>query len=304
MKVFSFHRQANSVGLIFGPLIGGLVGKYFGWRAPFFIFAIPTFVFVLLAMRLEEPVRGFFERQAAGADADSAAKEEDHAGVAESFRILYNVRTIRRIWAALPFLAIALFGVSSLLSLVYKDVFHVDEAGRGVIAAVIEPLQIFGVFFFMPRIAKLAMKDPGFLLRLVAGVGVFNGIVLVALAYAPNLGLAIVCHALVSGTIGILAPAFFAMLSLVAPPRVRSVTFSTISIFGIPGIAIGLPLIGAISDSLGVQASITVMMPVTLIAGFILASAYKFVNADLAKVHGDAFGAAERQAAEELTATE
>lgn len=304
VKVFSFHRQANSVGLIFGPLIGGLVGKYFGWRAPFFIFAIPTFVFVFLAMRLKEPVRGFYEREAAGASADVAEVEEDHAGVWESFRILYGVRTIRRVWMALPFLAIALFGVGNLLSLVYKDVFNLDEAQRGLIAAFIEPLQIFGVFFFMPRIAKIAMEDPGFLLRLVAGVGVFNGVILVALAYSPNVAIAVVCNALVSGTIGILAPAFFAMLSLVAPPRVRSVTFSTISIFGIPGIALGLPLIGALSDSMGPQVSITVMVPVTLIAGFILASAYPFVKDDIAKVHGDAFAAVDLQAAEEVTATE
>ncbi len=305
VKVFSFHRQANSVGLILGPLIGGLLGKYFGWRAPFFVFAIPTFFFLILALRLKEPVRGFYEKQAAGTE----GVEEPPAGVRESFKILYNVRTIRRIWMALPFLAIALFGVSSLLSIVYKDVFNVDEAGRGIIAAVIEPLQIFGVFFAMPRIAKIAMKDPGFLLRLVAAVGVFNGIVLVALAYAPNLAIAVVCNALVSGSIGVLAPAFFAMLSILAPPRVRSVTFSTISIFGIPGIALGLPLIGALSDKYGPQVSITVMVPVTLIAGFILATAYKFVNDDIAKVHGanafaGAAAAADLQVAEEVAATE
>ena len=52
MKVFSAHRQANSVGQILGPLVAGALGLWFGWRAPFFVFAIPTLVFVVLALRL------------------------------------------------------------------------------------------------------------------------------------------------------------------------------------------------------------------------------------------------------------
>lgn len=287
VKVFAFHRQANAVGLILGPLIGGLLGSWFGWRLPFFVFAAPTFAFVFLAMRLEEPIRGKHERIAAGVAVVDAETEEAPAKVWESMRILYRVRTLRRIWWAMPFLAIALLGVGNLLSLVYKDVFHVNAAGRGLIAAGVEPLQIFGVFFAMPRIAKKTVADPGFLLRFVAVVGVFVGAALVALAYAPNLAVAVMMNALVSGSIGTLAPAFFAMISIVAPARVRAVSFSTISVFGIPGIALLLPVIGALSDRFGVQVSITAMVPVTMIAGFILASGAKFVATDIATAHAN-----------------
>jgi hypothetical protein len=56
------------------------------------------------------------------------------------------------------------------------------------------------------------------------------------------------------------------------------------SVFAIPGIALFLPLIGAVSDALGIQASMVVMVPVSLAAGFILASAYRFVGHDIAAV--------------------
>ena len=282
VKVFAFHRQANSVGLILGPAIGGLLGSWFGWRTPFFVFAIPTFVFVVLALRLQEPIRGYYERTAAGADHETASIEETPARVWESMRILYNVRTMRRIWYAMPFLAMLLLGVGNLLSIVYKDVFHVNAAGRGLIAAGVEPLQIVGVFVAMPRIAKRTMEDPGFLLRFISIVGVLDGIFIVALAYAPSLPVAIAMHALLSGSIGTLAPAFFATISIVAPPRVRSVTFSTVSIFGIPGIAVLLPVIGAVSDRFGVQVSMVGLVPIALIAGFILSSASRFVATDIA----------------------
>ena len=49
VKVFSAHRQANSLGQIVGPLVAGVLAAGFGWRAPFLFFAIPTAVFVVLA---------------------------------------------------------------------------------------------------------------------------------------------------------------------------------------------------------------------------------------------------------------
>ena len=56
------------------------------------------------------------------------------------------------------------------------------------------------------------------------------------------------------------------------------------SVFAIPGIAVFLPLIGAVSDALGIQASMLVMVPVSVAAGAILASAYRFVSDDIEAV--------------------
>lgn len=283
VKAFSFHRQANSVGLIIGPAIGGVLGYAFGWRLPFFVFAFPTLVFVLLCLRLEEPIRGLQDRLAMG----GSTSAEDHVvpptvRVRDTVKTIYKIRTIRRIWLAVPFLSIALVGVTSLLSLVYDEVFGMNAAQRGFIAAGIEPLQIFGVFIAIPWVSRKAMTEPGFLLRFVAITGVFNGFILAALAYAPHVSIAIVCNALLSGTIGTLAPAFFAMISIVTPSNIRAVTFSSITVMGIPGIAIFLPLIGALADSIGLRPAMLLLIPTLLAAGFILASARKFVADDMA----------------------
>jgi MFS family permease len=288
VKVFSVHRQANSVGQILGPLVAGVLALHFGWRAPFFVFAVPTLVFVLLALRLREPVRGYHERKAAGSDEAAALVAEAPERAWATMRVLSRVRTIRRIWLAVPFLAVALFGVPNLLALVYEDVFDLDSAARGAIAAGVEPLQVLGVFVAMPRVAKVAMSDPGFLLRFVGIVGVIDGVLLVVLAYAPNVAVAIAMHALLAASIGTLAPAFFALISIVAPARVRAASFSTISVFAIPGIAVFLPVIGQVSDSMGIQASMVVIVPIAVTASFILASASKFVMNDIAAAHADA----------------
>ena len=287
VKVFAAHRQANSVGQIVGPAIGGLLAVWFGWRTPFFVFAVPTVIFVLLALRLREPVRGGLERRAAGGDEAQIATEDTPERVWATMKVLARVRTLRRIWWAVPFLGIALFGIPNLLSLVYEDVFDLDAGQRGLIAAGIEPLQILGVFVGIPIVARISMREPTFLLRFIAVVAVLDATLIAGLAYAPNLPSAIAMHAVVAGTIGTLAPAFFAMLSLVSPPRCRSAAFSTISVFAIPGIALFLPLIGLISDSMGVQASMLTLVPVALAAGFILSSAKRFLVDDMLAVQAE-----------------
>jgi MFS family permease len=166
-------------------------------------------------------------------------------------------------------------------------VFDLNAFQRGAIAAGVEPLQIAGVFLGMPIVARVAAQRPEFLVKFVGVVGVVDGLLLVLLAYSPYLWVAIGVHALLAASIGTLAPAFFALVSLVAPPRVRSASFSTMAVFAIPGIAVFLPLIGFVSDRLGIQASMIVMVPVSLAAGFVLASASRFVTHDIEAVRAE-----------------
>src|SRR5437660_1173081 len=85
----------------FGVLSPGITG----WRATFVILAIPTFVFVALSFRLEEPVRG--------ATAGARSEDDDDVSIAEAFRRLRAIRSLKRTWSAaflfgagvLPFLS-------------------------------------------------------------------------------------------------------------------------------------------------------------------------------------------------------
>lgn len=287
VKVFSVHRLANSVGQIAGPLLAGVLATFFGWRLPFLLFALPTVVLVFLALRMREPIRGAHERSAAGGAKSGPQFEQKAERPWATMRVLGRVRTLRRIWVAAPFLGVALFGIPNLLSLVYEEVYGLGPAARGAIAAGIEPLQILGVLIGMPIVSRITIRDPGFLLRFIALVGVVDGLLLVLLAYAPHVTVAIGVHALLAGSIGTLAPAFFALISLIAPPRVRAAAFSTVSVFAIPGIALFLPAIGAISDALGIQASMISMVPISVAAGLILASSARMVVGDLERLRSD-----------------
>ncbi len=292
-KVYGFHRAANSVGQIVGPLAGGLLAAAIGFRAPFLIFPLITAAVVFFAaVKLREPVRGRYERLAMGASDEVADTEELAPSFAESWRICNQVKTLRRIWLSLPFLATALIGLGSLTSVYYEDVFDLDEAQRGIIAAFAEPFQLIGILIGIPLANRLFQRSPGLVLRFIGVLGVLSGIFLGLFAYAPNVPVAVALNILASSVLGALGPGIIAVLSLAIPPRARGLGFSIGSLYIIPGFLI-LVIIGGFADSIGIRNALLVLLPVFLLGAYIISTAGAFVEADILKVRTSAFAQAE-----------
>ena len=122
-RVFSVYRFANALGAFIGPLMAGLLAAWIGWRAPFIVLAVPTIILVLLGLRLVEPVRGVQEREAMGMEGEALLTEEPAPSFAESWRMVWKVDSLRRVFYALPFLAASIIGFASLAALLYQDAF-------------------------------------------------------------------------------------------------------------------------------------------------------------------------------------
>ncbi|MFZ6004544.1 MAG: MFS transporter [Actinomycetota bacterium] len=282
-EIYGFHRMANAVGAFAGPLAAGFLAQAFGWQVPFLVFVIPTVIFVVLGRKLVEPGRGHFERAAAGAEEAVVSTDELPPSWAESVRILWQVRTLRRIWYSLPFLAASVIGLVSLTSIYYEEVFSLSESQRGLVAAATEPAQIIGITLGIPLAARLTRRDPGMGLRLLSLVAVAIAGAWVLLALAPVLGVAVAANVLVSGLAALLAPGIFASLSLVIPPKVRSLGFSMASLFVLPGLIV-LYIVGGLADRYGIRGGLLVMVPVFLVGAATLSSASAFVKSDISKV--------------------
>jgi ABC-type branched-subunit amino acid transport system ATPase component/predicted MFS family arabinose efflux permease len=296
-SVYGFHRAGPPVGLIIGPLAGGALSYFFGWRVPFLVFWIPTAVLVVLVLRmLDEPVRGEHERRAMGATGEVATTEETPPSFAEGWRICTQVLTLRRIFYSLPFLAAALLGISALTSIFYRDVFHMNDFARGVIGAAVEPFQLVGILVGIPIAARLARRGPGNVLRFLAVVATIGAVFLVAFALSPNFPLAVAANVMVSAALGLLIPGIYSTLSLVIPPRARGLGFAIGSLY----IMIGVPVllaIGGFADSLGIRKALLILVPIFLAGAYILSSAGTFVASDIEKVRASATAQAEVLAA-------
>jgi ABC-type branched-subunit amino acid transport system ATPase component/sugar phosphate permease len=294
--VFGFYNAASPIGRLFAAFAAGWLAYLFTWRVPFFVFAIPTFVFVILALRLKEPIRGRHEREAHGASAEIANTEEAPASMAEAWRTLWQVRTLRRIWISLPFIAIPLFALSPLLQLFYADVLGLNEVQRGYLSMASEPAQILGLLLGIPIATKLMRRDPALLLKLLAAASVLQVLALIFLVYTENLAVVVAMRILLAIPTAITAPALAAATSLLVPPRVRSMGFTLNNLFIIPVFLVG-PVIGALADQWGLQRGILILCPIILIGVGMIASAGPFITADIHRVRTSTVAMAEMKKA-------
>jgi ABC-type branched-subunit amino acid transport system ATPase component/sugar phosphate permease len=292
-RVFYAHSFANNLGQILGPLLAGAIGALAGASIPFFVLSLPTFALVFIAAgKLREPKRGVYERLAAGADEATAETEEKAAGFSETFRVLFNNKSARRIYMALPFITIAAAGLGSILSLFYDEVYNVGPFQRGLIMVAGEAMQIAGVVFGFRFVQKIMVKDPGRVMKLLAFVAVFYSLTVVGIAGSLNVYMAVFFQALGAGANAVLLPGVLAVISLSVPPRMRSLGFATGSIFILLG-AIFIPVIGGVGDAYGLRVGLLVFLPVYLLGSFLLSSAGGPLNDDIKKIQQSALTQAE-----------
>jgi branched-chain amino acid transport system ATP-binding protein len=282
-RIFSIHRGANALGAFVGPLAAGLMASAWGWRAPFLILAVPTLVFVVLAWRIREPVRGIHERRAMGIAEDVAVIEEPAPSFAEAWRIVWKIETLRRIWVSLPFLAAALIGFAVLAGVHYEQTFSLDERERGFVLALAEPAQLFGLIYGSRIATRLMAKGPDHVLGFLSRSAGIVAAACVVFALAPNVPIAVLANIVVNASLSVLLPGILACLALAIPPRARSVGFSVASLWVIPGLVI-LPIVGWMGDRTNLRVGMLLMMPVFLVGGILIGRTRHTIVADINEV--------------------
>ena len=283
--VFSFHRAANVLGNFLGPLLAGGLAYMFTWRTPFFVFAVPTIILVVLALRIKDPVRGAQERRAAGASEEVAGTEEPSPSFSEAWRLLWKIDVLRRIWYAVPFLAVSIIGFISLGGLLYEEVYSLDELQRGYLAAVAEPFQFLGLAVGAKLGMRLFLRDPALIFRFLRGVAFTCSALVACFALAPTIPLTVLSNILLTSVLAVLLPGLFATLSLAIPARARSLGFSIAAWWAIPGLAM-LPLIGWVSDQVGIRVGMLVMVPILLVGGVMISTGGSVIKRDINDVWG------------------
>jgi branched-chain amino acid transport system ATP-binding protein len=283
-RVFSFHRAGNAVGALVGGISAGYIAEAFGWRAPFFVFAVPTAILVLVGGRLREPVRGRQERRHVDVGAASLDTEEDAPSLAEGWRMCWQIDSLRRIYRTLPFLTPAVAGFAIFSSFMYRDVFGLDESARGWVVGLVEgPSQLVGLVVGARLGMKLFARDPKLVFGLLAKANFMVTGAALGFAWSPNVYVAVVCNVVISACLAFTLPGVFAALSIAIPARARSMGFSMGSVFVLTGM-LTLPLVATVGDTWGMRWGMTLMTPMFLIGGLVIASAGDLIARDIAQV--------------------
>jgi branched-chain amino acid transport system ATP-binding protein len=281
-RVYSIHRAANSVGQILGFLVGAGLATLFTWRAPFIVFAFPTVILVLLGLRLKDPGRGHFEREAADLGVDTEI-DEPPPSFAESLRMVWTIRSLRRIFVALPFLAASIIGFISLASLMYEEVFGLDAWERAWALIPVQLVELVGVVIGARLTSRALTGGASKIFGVLAGAAAIASVTALAFAAAPNVFVAVAANCIISAALVVVGPGVLSSLSLAIPPRARSMGFSIGALWVLPGLLV-LPLIGWIGDHHGFRWGMVVMVPVFFIGGLVIASVGKVIDDDIAQV--------------------
>jgi ABC-type branched-subunit amino acid transport system ATPase component/sugar phosphate permease len=295
-KVYFARAAFGAVAGAVAPATVGLIELRFSWEAPFFIFAIPTVLLVVFGLLIKEPVRGRYERELMGADPATAAVTDEPATFTETFRTLFANRSMRRLYYSLPFLTVAAIGIGQFTSLFYQEILHLDAASRGFVMALTEPGAVVGLIFGGIVLRPLIWRRPGMVMRLVAVSATLAGGLLVGFALSPSVWVAAVFQFLLGGVMATIVPGVTTLLSLMIPPRMRTLGFATASIWFLVGIPV-LPFVGVIGDDFGLRVGIIVFVPIFVVGGFVLASGGTYIAKDIEKVRVSTLARAEiRQA--------
>jgi ABC-type branched-subunit amino acid transport system ATPase component/predicted MFS family arabinose efflux permease len=278
--VFAFRQAAFEAGTALGPLVAGLIAAVTLWQVTFVVEAVPLAGLAWFAfVRLREPARGEQERKVQGL-VDQAIDEDRPPSFGESLRISWSVRTLRRIIFAIPFLVGAGLGLATLLSIYYDRVFNVGPGLRGVVLAVPQPFAFLGLLVGGIAANRFLAERPARVVGYAGLMGVVAAVLVLGIAWAPNLATAVALSCLLQFAVTILGPATLSLLSLVVTPRARSFALS-LGALAAPLGYLFFFLSSLISDHLGIRAGIAVLSPVLAVGTLIVATAATTVAPDI-----------------------
>ena len=291
--VYSARGIVRSVGQMVGPLFFGIVGTVAGWRPAFVGAAVVALIVGAVSLKLREPARGVQERLAMGVSHDDAQLEEEHPRFEEAYQLLKGVGSVRRLWYSIPFLVGGMTSVALFMPLYLEEVFGLNPAERGTLAAVNEPFAILGLIVGIPVAGRvLNSKNPQRLFYVLSMNALLAAGFITLIAAAPNLPVLIVGQCILALVGAVISPGLATAFSLVLPPRARGLGFAMMGIWALPGIALLIPM-GRIGDIHGLRWGIVAGMPIFVIGALILGSAGTQFRADILRARLSALASLE-----------
>lgn len=243
-SAMSIYQLGVPIGSVVGLVVGGWVNEIWGWRAAFMSVGLPGLAIALiLKLRVKDPPRGASE---------AGNTEQLNAGFAESFALIWKIRSFRHITAGMSMAALGAYGVMTWFPAFLMRTYGI---GSGEAASWLGPLGLLGgvAGTLLGGFAtdRLSVRDRRWYawfpaIALVAGLPAFAWIcltdsftIVIALLVFPNFFSSV--HP---------GPTF-AMIQSLSPVRVRAMASAiTLLIVNLIGLGLGPLLVGALSEAL------------------------------------------------------
>ena len=230
---------------------------------------------IVSGIYLREPIRGYFERKALGADDETARVEDEPQSFGEGWRTTFAIRTLRRF-----FIADIVGSIPSYVGVItlgfFSEIYGLSIVERGYLSIPAVVTGLVGGTYGGGLIDRFTTRNPG---RVVTVFGVYSALASMTLglyALRPPLVFLAVIGAIQAffGALG--GPALNVVYSQIVPPSIRTQGLQVTGLAQMSGIIIGPQLIIAVFNSSGgnnYNAVFLFTVPFGIISGIIFASA-------------------------------
>ncbi|HVT20352.1 MAG TPA: MFS transporter [Mycobacteriales bacterium] len=291
VRALSAYSAFYSFGQIVAPLLIGLCAGVLGltWRGVFIAMGLTSLLVTLAACGLRDPGYGHWDterlrasvRDKHGDAPDSLSEADVQLGFWEICRRMWLVRTNQRLyWGALV-LGVLVVPYYTFLSFFLDRRWGLDAGQRGLFFAFYSAIGVAGLLVYGPWGERLFRENPARFLR-VAGAVLAGAVVFIAIGgLMPVFAGVVVAFGIAGALLGIAPAAFYMSLMSVVPARMRPHAQALGAMFIAAGSLLGVLLLNSIDTQYGTAGAMVGIAIPGVIGGWVIASAGKFVNADL-----------------------
>lgn len=272
MKGFGVYSVGQTVGGALGAILAGALGEAFGWRVPFVVLAVPTFLVILVATRMKEPERGRFEE----------TETPPAAPFKETVLSLWRLRSLRYQWIGTAFAAAALLPIRQIFPFFLRDEFGVSPNLRGWITGVGTGLTLFAALSGTAYVQRRLNVSPSTGLRTLSWLGVATGVLLMLVSVAPVLPAVVLLLWAIMCLFAVLGPSLLAVTATIASPETRSTAFALQGIVALSGAP--LALVGIAIGDKSPRLALFYLGGVFLVGIRSFFTAARYIDADVARL--------------------
>ncbi|HEV7886263.1 MAG TPA: MFS transporter [Acidimicrobiales bacterium] len=279
-KAFGLYGSLNKTGRLLAIFLAAILIDWYGWRTPTLLFGIPLVVMGIVAMvKLREPIRGYMERKALGADEETARREEEPQSFGEGWRTIWAVRTMRRVFIAST-IASGAVGYQLLFSFYLKDHYHLDAWGRSLVALPTVFAGLLGGVYGGAMIDKFTRRSPGKVLNVFAIFVLVQAAGLTFIAFGPPLWVLLVANAVFGFGFAMTGPARGVVFSQVIPPTVRTQGLQMLGLSDLPGLVIFSAMLEVVFAKYGYRSAFLFDIPFLVLGAILYLTAGGFFDLD------------------------
>jgi ABC-type branched-subunit amino acid transport system ATPase component/sugar phosphate permease len=295
-RIFSWHNLSDPISQTIGILIFGFVVTVaHSWRYGLLI-ALVGIPLGLALFTLREPEKGANESshilKASGMDLQSQQEKAPRVLLGSAVTRLLRIRSLYFELVAVAILGFVGTGSGLFGNLFLVDKFHLSTASRSDVYAIIGLAAFLGLplaYVFGDRFFRQAPQRP----LVIAGFCISAyGILFVSSLYVPKLWMFVLLQFLANAAVSPLAICIFMTLAATAPPEMRTICFAMFGVYSLVfGGFAGSVVLGAVSDAIGglhgIVVSLSIILPVCVLGGFLLIIGSRSVRRDITLVIED-----------------